>query len=443
MYGRFIRFIEEKQLFVPGQKILLALSGGIDSMVLLHLFEKAGIPYGVVHCNFKLRGLESDGDEKFVWEQASARGIPVYFQQFDTVEYAAINGISIEMAARELRYTFFEKVRIENGYDFIATAHHRDDLIETFFLNLSRKTGIHGLTGIKEKAGNIIRPLLFTGRAEIEAFCSQYDVPYREDSSNSEVFFQRNFIRHKIVPQFSALNPSFHKNMVSSIENLKAAESVYDYFTEKEAGRVVDNNEEGIAIDVQKLNDSPFPFLVLLEILKPYGFNSTVISEIFGSLDSESGKQFFSRTHRLIKDREKLYVVKVKSEEDHLFYIEERDLELFEPFEMNIETIQRDKFRLVRDPHLAFLDRNRLEFPLLIRKWKQGDYFQPFGMQGFKKVSDFFIDQKIPVHEKENTWILCSGKDIVWIIGYRIDNRFRIRDDTQTILKLEIRKNIP
>lgn len=436
MKNLFLKNIKEKKLFDVRQKILLAVSGGIDSMVMLYLFEKSGFDYGIVHCNFQLRGNESDRDEEFVKTQVLIHGVQAWFQRFDTEEYAQINGISIEMAARELRYEYFEKVRIENGYDFIATAHHSDDLIETFFLNLTRKTGIKGLTGIREKSGNIIRPMLFASRADIDKFASEQYIEYREDSTNNEVVYQRNFLRHKILPLFSALNPSFKKNMLASIENLKDAEAVYvEYFgTQKQ--KVVEITADTQIIDIEKVKQSTQPRLLLLEILSEFNFNSTVIGEIFQSLNTESGKRFYSKTHRLVKDREKLFVVENKVEGNQIYYLEAGDVELFQPLDMTIEILPAKGFKISREPNTACLDFEKLEFPLLIRKWQEGDYFQPFGMTGFKKLSDFFIDEKIPVHHKENTWLLCSGEKIVWVVGMRIDNRFKIDEKTARVLKI-------
>jgi tRNA(Ile)-lysidine synthase len=438
MQQYFLKNIIEKKLFGPNQKVLLAVSGGIDSMVLLHLFEKSGFDYGIVHCNFQLRGAESDGDEEFVKRQVLIHGIESFFQTFDTKEYAQINGISIEMAARELRYNYFEKIRKENNYDFIATAHHSDDLIETFFLNLSRKTGIKGLTGIKGKSGKIIRPLLFANREEIESFAAKNYLEFREDSTNNEVIYQRNFLRHKILPLFTELNPSFKKNVLASIENLKDAETVYSGFFDLEKSRVITNATDSQHIDIKKLNNSAHPHLLLFEILSECNFNSTVADEVFQSLDSDSGKQFFSKTHRLVKDREKLFISQLNSNESKIFFMEADDIELFEPFNLNIEKKSASNFKIRKERNYACLDFEKLQFPLLIRKWQQGDYFQPLGMTGFKKVSDFFIDEKIPLHEKENTWLLCSGEKIVWIMGQRIDNRFKITPKTKNILKIEI-----
>jgi tRNA(Ile)-lysidine synthase len=438
MLEAFLKNCDEKQLLRPGQKVLLAISGGIDSMVLLYLFEKSGFDYGIVHCNFQLRGAESDGDEEFVKREVLIHGVPAFFQTFDTKEYAGLNGISIEMAARELRYDYFEKIRRAHNYDFIATAHHSDDLIETFFLNLSRKTGLKGLSGIKEKSGKIIRPILFANREEIEAFAAKNYIDFREDSSNNEVHYQRNFLRHKILPLFSELNPSFKKNVLASIDNLKDAESVYTGFFDSEKSKVAINATDSMIVDIEKLNKSAHPRLLLFEILSDHNFNSTVVNDVFQSLDSDPGKQFFSKSHRLIKDREKLFVSPIEENGNKIYYIEADDAQLFRPLEMNIEKYPGAGFKIRKERNIACVDMEKLQFPLLIRKWQQGDYFQPLGMTGFKKVSDFFIDEKIPLHEKDSTWLLCSGEKIVWIMGQRIDNRFKISAKTKKILQIEI-----
>jgi tRNA(Ile)-lysidine synthase len=438
MIDRFLNNVKGNQLFEPTQKVLLAISGGIDSMVLLHLFEKSHFDYGIVHCNFQLRGDESDKDEEFVKTQVLIHGVPAFFETFETKEYASLNGISIEMAARELRYEFFEKVRSENDFGFIVTAHHQDDLIETFFLNLSRKTGIKGLTGIKEKARKIVRPLLFASRNDIEKYANDNFIEFREDSSNNEVIYQRNFLRHKILPLFNELNPSFKKNILSSIENLKDAEQVYSGFLNSEKVNVVAENNNEVVINIQALQKSLYPRILLLEILSEFKFNPTVVDEIFKSLSTESGKKFFSKTHRLIKDRESLFVSLIKENGDKIYYIEKDDIELFEPLNISIEKFSAENFQIIKETNIACIDLDEIDFPLLIRKWRQGDYFQPLGMTGFKKVSDFFIDQKIPIQKKENTWLLCSGKKIVWIMGHRIDNRFKITPETLNVLKIEI-----
>jgi tRNA(Ile)-lysidine synthase len=275
-------------------------------------------------------------------------------------------------------------------------------------------------------------------RGEIEKFASENYIEFREDSTNSEVFYQRNFLRHRILPLFSELNPSFKKNILASIENLKDAEAVYSGYFEVEIQKVIENATDSHIIDIEKLRKSERPKLLLLEILSEYNFNPSVTEEVFQSLEGEPGKQFYSKTHRLVKDREKLFVSEITEKENRIFYIEAGDIELFAPFGINIEKLPGKDFKIRKEKNMACLDFEKLEFPLLIRKWQHGDYFQPLGMTGFKKVSDFLIDEKIPVHEKENTWLLFSGNKIVWIIGHRIDNRFKISPVTKNIFKIEI-----
>lgn len=437
MDTRFIEYIQSHRLFDPQQSVLLAVSGGIDSMVLLHLFEKSAFSYGVVHCNFQLRGDESDGDEVFVRQQVLNHGVPFFTRRFETREHARVNGISVEMSARQLRYDYFEEVRVENGYDYIVTAHHQDDLLETFFVNLSRKTGIRGLTGIREKTGKVIRPLLFATRQEIEQYARMQFIEYREDRTNSEVVYQRNFIRHRILPLLSELNPAFRSNLADTIDNLRSAGEVYAHGIAVEKQKVMSEQEHGLAIHIATLKESPFPETLLFEILSEYNFNPQTAGHIFQRLDSEPGKQFFSRTHRLVKDREFLFITPVPEEEERIYYLEKDDIELFAPLTLNIEKFRGDDFQIDPSPQVACLDAVKLEFPLLIRKWKQGDYFQPLGMQGFKKLSDFLIDEKVPVHEKENTWLLCSGQKIVWVIGRRIDDRFKVLPGTREVIRIE------
>ncbi|KJF43382.1 tRNA lysidine(34) synthetase TilS [Draconibacterium sediminis] len=436
MFDQFIINSKEKQLIKSGQKILLAISGGIDSMVLLHLFERSEFEYGIAHCNFRLRGDESDGDEAFVREQVEQHGTAAHFETFDTIEYASLKGISIEMAARELRYGFFERIRKEYEYDCIVTAHHQDDLIETFFLNLSRKTGIKGLTGIKEKKGKLIRPLLFASREDIERYAAENSISYREDSSNNEVVYQRNFLRHKILPLFSELNPAFKKNFMASVDNLKVAYDVYKDAIGDEIQAVLTKDKEQSVISIPALQNASHPKTVLLEILSGFGFNASVVDAVFQSLDTLSGKQFFSKTHRLVKDRDALFIQELTNDEDRVYYIEEDDMELFAPFNISIERLVAKDFAIIKEANIACIDLDEVQFPLLMRKWQQGDYFQPLGMTGFKKVSDFFIDRKMPLHEKENTWLLCSGKKIVWIMGHRLDNRFKVTPSTKQVLKI-------
>ena len=439
MYNRFAEFIQSHRLFEPHEKVLLAVSGGIDSMVLMHLFEKSGFNYGVVHCNFQLRDDDSMGDELFVKEQVLQHGVPFYSTRFETREHAAVNGISIEMAARELRYEYFEQIRFNNSYDYIATAHHQDDVLETFFLNLSRKTGIRGLSGIREKNGKVIRPLLFAGRREIEEYARLNDVGSREDRTNSEMIYQRNYIRHNIMPALQGLNPAFRANLAETVSNLREVEEVYSYVLKQAKEQVIYPAGNGWEIHASRLIEFPFPKVLLYEILSEFNFNPAIARQVYNSLESLPGKQFYSKTHRLVKDRENLFVTPLPQNEERIFYIEEDDLEIFAPFELTVEKTDADNFSIIKSPEAACIDLEKIEFPLLIRKWKQGDYFCPLGMTGFKKVSDFLIDNKVPVHLKENTWVLCSGQDIVWVMGYRLDNRFRIAPETKRIMIVKVK----
>jgi tRNA(Ile)-lysidine synthase len=441
MLERFKDFVQAKKLFEPDQRILLAVSGGTDSMLMLHLFEKSGFNYGVVHCNFQLRGSDSDEDERFVESHVLSHGVRYFSRRFDTIEHARIHGISIEMAARELRYRFFEEVRIENNFDYVATAHHRDDLLETFFLNLSRKTGIKGLSGIKEKTARIIRPLLFATRWEIEDFARIHSIDRREDHTNSEVVYQRNFIRHRILPVLSELNPAFKNNLFETITNLREAEEIYSWFLNGEKNKVVFYQEDDLVVDVNMLLESPFPKALLFEILTEYNFHPKVIEQVFAGLNSAPGKTFYSGKYRLIKDRRHLYLTPVPTDKQSIYYIEEGDMELFAPLDLVIQQFSSENFQLVKSSLVACIDAQKIEFPLLIRKWEKGDYFQPLGMSGFKKVSDFLIDEKIPLHQKENVWLLCSGQKIIWIMGHRLDNRFKITSGTKKVLQIEITGN--
>jgi len=419
--------------------VLVACSGGLDSIVLAHLLQQSGCDIGLAHVNFNLRGVESDADQEFVYNFSKKLQVPFYQASFDTTAYSVEHRISIQMAARELRYRWFDEIARDFKYDLIATAHHQDDVLETFFLNLSRKTGIKGLTGIKEKSGTVIRPLLFANRKEIKKYAAQYYIEYREDSSNNEIVYQRNFLRNKILPLFDELNPSFRKNALASIENLKETEKLYYHLLLSEKIKLVKSGKHETAINIEKLKSFAYPRVLLFEILSEYNFNPVVIEEVFSSIENEPGKQFFSKTHRLIKDRDVLYITEKREEKERIYYIEEGDIELFSPFNISIEKLEAKDFEISKKKNVACVDADKVGFPLLIRKWKQGDYFQPLGMTGFKKVSDFLIDQKIPLHEKENTWLLCSGKQVVWIMGHRLDNRFKILTETKQVLKIEIK----
>jgi tRNA(Ile)-lysidine synthase len=439
MLQRFIKYIEENKLFTPDDTILTGVSGGIDSVVLLDLLDKAGYSIGLAHCNFKLRGNDSDADEALVESLAGKYKKPLYRTSFDTKEYARENGISIEMAARKLRYNWFEVIRSKHHYNWITVAHHRDDQLETFFLNLARGTGLSGLTGMRTVNDKIVRPLLFASRKDIEQYCRENFLDFREDSSNESLEIQRNKIRHKVLPLMEELNPSFREGLIKTMGYLHDINTIQlqeiDHAWERVAIRK--DKEYNISITELKLLD-PLP-TYLFQFLKPFHFKPEVVNDIFLTLDSVSGKQFLSRTHRLVRDRDTLIITSLKPDDQKMYYLDETCRELNNPVKMKVSILERKyKFQIPESPRIGCIDMGKIQFPLIIRRWQRGDYFKPLGMNGIKKLSDFFIDLKMSLPEKEKTWILANGEQIVWIIGLRLDDRYKITPRTKNILKMEL-----
>jgi tRNA(Ile)-lysidine synthase len=420
-----------------GKKLLLAVSGGIDSMVMMHLFHNLKTNCTIAHCNFQLRGQESDGDEAFVREQASKLYYKIFVTRFETEEYAAENHLSIQMAARELRYSWFERLLKAHQFDYIAVAHNRDDAIETFFINLGRGSGIAGLTGIRPISGNIIRPLLKASRNEIDQYAKENEIPYREDSSNTSDKYLRNYIRHQIIPGFEEVFPHFRESMAQNLDKLNDAYSLYQQAINSEITGIVRQEGTLLFIDIPQLLKTLVPKTVLFEILKKYGFSSSTVDEIFTVTNASPGKHFVSATHKLVKDRECFIVSKLKSESNSRFYVEEGTAILEYPIHLSLEILDISPgFSIDKTASVAFLDYDKVEFPMILRKWQSGDYFTPLGMAGMKKLSDFFVDLKLSLIEKENIWLLASGDHIVWIVGKRIDDRFKITHETRKILKI-------
>jgi tRNA(Ile)-lysidine synthase len=437
MLGKLKSYIHENNLFRNNERIIVTVSGGIDSVVMFDLLLKLGYNCTIAHCNFSLRNQESDGDEQFVRELAKQNDTPVYIKNFETAEYAENNKISVQMAARELRYDWFEELRQELNYDCIATAHNKNDVIETFLLNLSRGTGIQGLTGIKSKSGRLVRPLLFASREEIKRYALSNNLDWREDSSNASAKYSRNKIRLNIIPLFEEINPRFTDTLFDNMRKLKEAEEIYiDAIREKRIKYIF--RETGYSwIPVNELIKLHPIDTWAYELLSDYNFSQAVVSDIIKSLDGPPGKQFFSSSHRLVKDRGKLFIHPIREENFRKFYIEESVRHISEPIQLNLEVISNSPdFSIPPSPQTACLNFDSLEFPLILRKWEPGDYFHPLGMSNMKKLSDFFIDIKLSLPEKENTWILQSGQEIAWIVGLRIGEHFKIKADTGKILKI-------
>ncbi len=443
MLEKFFTYIREENLFDPLQKVLLAVSGGMDSMVMLYLFQKAGYDFSVAHCNFNLRGEESDGDEQFVTDYCDQHNIRLFLNRFETLEYARQEGISIEMAARDLRYSWFNKLMVDEKFDCLATAHHQDDVMETFFINLSRGTGIRGLSGIKPKSGKLIRPILFADRNSIRNYAALHQIKNREDSSNSDTRIQRNFIRHKIIPLLDEFHPSFRKNIIKTVDNLNQTEILFQQKIDEIRAGAVTEYPWGETIRISAIETSDAARTILFELLREKGFSAEQADDMVASLHGESGKKFYSATHRLVKDREELIVTKTDNDQPDLFYIEENCESIEKPFRMKMERkVRNSSFQFSRNPMVADFDFDKLEFPLLLRKWQEGEYFQPLGMLGYKKLSDYFIDEKYSIPEKENAWILASGNKVVWIVGKRIDDRFKIDENTKNIFRISIQRNL-
>jgi len=422
-----------------GSKVLAAVSGGVDSMVMLHLLHDAGVKTVAAHCNFGLRGDESNLDEDFVKTEADKLGISCRVERFNTVAYADQNGFSIQMAARELRYRWFHEIATHENFDTVAIAHNRDDRIETLLINLARGTGIRGLTGIRPQNGKIIRPLLFASRKDIETYAQKKGVIFREDSSNKTDKYARNYIRNHVIPGLEQFFPGMRQAIDDSIEHFAAIELFYNESVGHYKKRIITAKDDLTYVDLQELFQSPSPSTLLYEILKPYGFPNSIATEILEKSKHTSGRQFFSKTHRLVHDRQSLVLHKQDSEIPHEYLIDEQTLSMDVPIRLKI-----DKFNYYSDfkpdtsSNIAHIDGEKLQFPLLLRKWKHGDMFRPLGMKNMKKLSDFFIDAKLSLIEKERCWIMISGDQIAWIVGLRIDDRFKITDKTKKIVMFQV-----
>jgi tRNA(Ile)-lysidine synthase len=436
MLQAFKAYINSTGLFGQEDRILLAVSGGVDSIAMVRLFKDAGFDFGIAHVNFHLREQESEDDEFFVKNLADELSVPVFVKHFNTTEYAAEHKVSIQMAARDLRYAWFDEIASENGFNYVATAHHLDDQAETFFINLIRGTGISGMHGILPKQGKIIRPLMFTTREKIMSYAIDLNLRWREDRSNQNRKYLRNKIRLDILTEFYKINPLFSYKLNESICHLRDVESIYNYHISGITADLVQETPKGILISIDWIYEYEPHDTYLFELLKPYGFSYAVVKEIVRSLDTFSGKIFYSPTHRLLRDRENFIIqslaeIGTEPFEGEVFTIHKNTPSLEVPVCLCMyETDKIDDLKMGK-ASIANLDMEKLEFPLKLRKWEKGDWFIPLGLKGKKKLSDFFINQKISLADKEKTWLLISGEDIVWVIGKRIDNRFRITPQTK------------
>lgn len=443
MLRRFNNFIRKLELCRPDDRILLAISGGIDSVVMTKLFVDAGYDCAIAHCNFQLRGEDSDLDESFVRSLAESLQIPVFVKRFDVEAEMKERNISLQMAARDLRYEWFDLLRKEHQMDRVATAHNKNDAIETFFLNLSRGSGLRGLTGIPPERGKIIRPLLFASREEIASYQRSQKLEYREDSSNLETKYQRNKIRHDVLPVMERINPAFMDVMEGNMERLGEVLEIFSHFIRKAQRELFEEKQGKISIQTEKLLELSPLRTWLYELFSPFGFTRLQCEGIEKIIHAGPGRQSISTTHRLYKDRDRLILIPGGSPDVKRYYLDHPDKQSVLPFPMDMDILDRAELDTIPDdPNTACLDLENIQFPLIIRRWTFGDYFYPLGMQQPKKLSDFFVDEKVPVPEKESCWILASGKKIVWIMGYRIDHRFRITTSTKRVLILRFQPDV-
>ena len=421
---RVTKYIEKEHLFSLDDKILVALRGGADSVALLYILHTAGYHCEAAHCNFHLRGKESDRDELFVRQLCERMEIHLHTIDFNTTQYATEKHISIEMAARELRYQWFEKIRKECQADVVAVAHHQDDSIETILLNLIRGTGITGLLGIRPRNGTIVRPLLCINREEIIRYLQNIGQDYVTDSTNLEDEYTRNKIRLNLLPLMQEINPSVKNSLIETSNHLNDVATIYNKVIDEAKIRII--TPEGIRIDA--LLDEPAPEAFLFETLHPLGFNSAQIKDIANSLHGQPGKQFVSKEWRVIKDRNLLLLETIRPEDESTL-----------PYQLIKEEREfTPDFRIPREKETACFDADKLNEEIHCRKWQAGDTFIPFGMTGKKKISDYLTDRKFSISQKERQWVLCCGERIAWLIGERTDNRFRIDETTKRVIIYKI-----
>ena len=437
MLGQFQAYINRCHLIAEGDRLVLALSGGIDSMVLADMLLKAELYFVVAHCNFHLRGVESDGDEKFVRDYAERSGIQCFVKHFETEKYAAEQGISIEMAARDLRYAWFEELRQQLGYDKIAVAHHADDQAETFFINLLRGAGLRGLKGMQPQNGVVIRPMLWASREQIHQYAVENQITWREDHTNAESTYLRNKIRNQLLPVFDELHPEARQGLYKSLAHLASENELYRELLQEKLNQIIEWDGE-----IQSIRHSAFSiqhsaFQLLFEWLRQYTFNTDQCHFIFEAMETGVGNKYYSPTHQLVIGRNELQLSAIKAVEDKEIQIEIRQEEITSPIHLCFSQFEKTPdFIIDKSLDVALLDADKIHFPLTLRHWRHGDRFHPLGMKGSKLLSDFFVDQKFTESQKSNVFLLVSAdNEILWVVGHRIDDRYKVTSETKSVFQ--------
>ena len=436
MLEKLQNHIKSQFPFLEKSRLLIAISGGLDSVVLAHLCNKLNLNFALAHCNFNLRGDESDADEDFVVQFAEDLNVEVYIESFETETYAKENQFSTQMAARILRYKWFNELMEQLNFDYLLTAHHADDNLETFLINLSRGTGLEGLTGIPELNGNIVRPLLQFSRKDIENYAKGNKLKWREDSSNISTKYLRNKLRHDVIPALKETNPQLLQNFNKTLSFLKESNEIIEDRVAEIQKKVVTVDGDLIKLDIKKLLKLSNPKAYLYQLLKDFNFSEW--DDVTNLLKAQSGKQVFSETHRLLKDRNNLILSEKASNDSIQIQVYEEENEIETP--LGKITFEAIKHLIKTNQSTIFVDKEKLKYPLILRSWEEGDNFQPFGMQGKKKLSKFFKDEKLSLIEKEEMLVLCSGNNIVWIVGKRADERYKVTEKTSQILKIQLQK---
>ncbi len=443
MKNKIKEYITDNQLFTQKDKLLVTVSGGVDSVVLCHLLNQIGYDFSIAHCNFQLRGEESDGDETFVKTLSEEYKSPFYTQKFETNQYVLDHKISVQLAARELRYAWFEELKCIHEFNYILTAHHASDNIETVLYNFAKGTGLLGLTGMKPKNNALVRPLLWAKKEDILAFAQAENLSYREDSSNISDKYSRNFIRHNIVPDFKNINPNFESTAVENIKRLNEAKDLLDYVLEKIKIETTEVSDNQLFIDRNKLQTYPSVSTVLFELIREFGFNASQIVQILKEDEYKTGTVFHSITHKLLIDRDQYIVVEKRVGEGDInsFSISKDDSFIKNrQIEFTIEFSKTQNLPFPSSPNSVLLDADKLVFPLVLRKWQEADRFQPLGMHGQSQLlSDFFRLKKLTLFEKEKVWILeTADKHICWVVGFRIDERFKILESSKSFANITV-----
>jgi len=442
MLRAFQHFIQSNRLCENHEKILIAVSGGLDSVVLLDLFHRSGFQISIAHCNFMLRGEESNGDERFVKELAEKYKIRIFSKICDASTYAEKQKCSIQEAARELRYDWFEELCTEENFDKVAVAQHADDQIETFFINLLRGSGVKGLKGMPVKREGVIRPLLFAERSEIEKYAKERKLTFREDSSNLSDKYLRNQLRHYLLPQLEKIYKNYRNTIGKSLHFLNEDNQVIHQLLNEKKQHLFEHQADIINISIDRLTNQNDWQLLTYYLLNDFGFNRDVSDSVCESIKNQStGKLFFSDDHQLLVDRQYLILEKQQAARDHLYYIHKAGDELDGPFVLKSELLWNlPDLKIESDPAFAYFDLDKLTFPLVIRKWRTGDRFTPFGLKGSKLVSDYLVDEKINRFEKNKTYVIESGDKVIWVIGHRVSDDFKLTSETKKVLLFQLKQ---